>query len=110
MRLASGDWSSDVCSSDLQQITFGILFKYLKSKGLYILEDLHTSDKYPWMTEEDEISTLNMLNQLKNNQTMDSNHLHDDEKNYIIENVESIEIWSPTQDFSNSITSFIYKK
>ena len=31
-------------------------------------------------------------------------------KNDILNNIESVEIWSATSDFSTSITSFLYKK
>jgi hypothetical protein len=93
-----------------QQTTLGVLFNILKSKGLYVIEDLHTSDKSPWMNDEDEISTLNMLKTLKNSNVLISNYIQDNEKNNILNNIDSIEIWSSSDDFSRSITSFLYKK
>jgi len=93
-----------------QQTSFGVLFKKLKSGGVYVIEDLHTSDRQPWMNDEDEISTLNMLRNFKNNNEITSNHMNEDEKKYIQNNTQSIEIWSRTEDFQESVTSIIIKK
>jgi hypothetical protein len=93
-----------------QQISFGVLFKKLKSGGVYVIEDLHTSDRQPWMNDEDQISTLNMLRNLKNSNEITSNHMNEDEKIYIQNNTQSIEIWSRTEDFQESVTSIIIKK
>jgi hypothetical protein len=93
-----------------QQTSFGVLFKKLKSGGIYIIEDLHTSDREPWMNSEDEISTLNMLKNIKNSGEVVSNHILQENKNYLKDNIESVYIWSRTPDHQESVTSIIFKK
>jgi hypothetical protein len=93
-----------------QQITFSVLFKNLKSNGIFIIENLHTSDREPWMNSDDEISTLNMLRYYNENNIIKSNHMTDEEKKYLENNIESIKIWSRTDDFMESVTSIIIKK
>ena len=93
-----------------QQTSFGILFKKLKSGGIYIIEDLHTSDREPWMNSEDEISTINMLKSIRSGGEVISNHIKECNKNYLKEAIESIYIWSRTPDYQESVTSIIFKK
>lgn len=93
-----------------QQISFAVLFKKLKSNGVYIIEDLHTSDKEPWMNENDKISTLNMLKEFEKNNKIISNHISDEEKEYLEKNIKSITIWSNDKNYKDSITSIIIKK
>lgn len=93
-----------------QQLTLGVLFKKLKSGGLYIVEDLHTSNRSPWMNDQDEISTLDMLKNISEKNEIISNHMTDEEKSYLKNNIESVRIWSATDDYMQSVTSLIYKK
>lgn len=95
-----------------QQISFGMLFKNVKSGGLYILEDLHTSrlDNFGTIFKTDLITSLDMLYNLKYTNNLVSNHITDDEKRYIEENVESIFIWSVNAQYNQSVTSIIKKK
>lgn len=110
------DYNFDVIIDDgghtmkQQQKTFGILFSKLAPGGTYIIEDLHTSDKSQWMDADDQISTLNMIREFKNNNYIQSNNITDEEKKYLESNIESIEIWSRTATFDESVTSFIKKK
>jgi hypothetical protein len=93
-----------------QQTSFGILFKKLKSGGLYIIEDLHTSDREPWMNSEDKISTINMLKNIESGKDVVSSHISEENRNYLKDNIESIYIWSRTPNYQESVTSIITKK
>lgn len=95
-----------------QQISFGVLFKYLKQGGLYILEDLHTSrlEQFGTINEGDLITSLDMLYNLKYTKNLISNHITVDEKNYIEGHVDTIVIWSKTPEYNQSVTSIIIKK
>jgi hypothetical protein len=93
-----------------QQISLGVLFKSLNSSGVYILENIHTSNLDGYRTIEDEITTLDMLTELDKTKKLTSNHINDENKLYIENNVNSINIWSRTPDFNESVTSIITKK
>jgi hypothetical protein len=98
-----------------QQITLAILFKSIKPGGIYILEDLHTSLEAPipekaWCGWGDasKTITLYMLNNFINTGKIESDYLTDDEKEYLNNNIESVEIYQSKPDWS--ITSVIKKK
>lgn len=93
-----------------QQISLGFLFRFLNSGGFYVIEDLHTSNKSPWMDENDNISTLDMLNTFDEKNIIISNHISADEKKYLEENISSIYIWKSPKNPDGSITSIIKKK
>jgi hypothetical protein len=95
-----------------QQVSFGILFKRLKKGGIYILEDLHTSriENFGTIFPDDLITTLDMLQSFKFTKNIASNHILDDEKEYIKNNVSDIRIWSKTPEYNQSVTSIIKKK
>ena len=93
-----------------QQVSFGVLFRHLKSGGVYILEDLHTSKLNQFILEDDKITSLDMLNELKETGVISSNHISEEDSQYIKDNVGSIEIWTRTPDFNESVTSIIIKK
>jgi hypothetical protein len=103
-----------------QQISLGVLFKKLKSGGLYIIEDLHTScyeyrenimynNKLFGLTNDN--STIDFLNGIKN-KTDKNKYLTTKEYEYLCENIESIEIFETSRKNNNefSITSIIKKK
>ncbi len=95
-----------------QQVSFGVLFKKLKKGGLYILEDLHTSrlDQFGTIHKDDFITTLDMLYTIQYTKNVISNHITDDEKEYIKDNVDDIRIWTRTPEYNQSVTSIIKKK
>jgi hypothetical protein len=103
-----------------QQMSFGFLFKKLKSGGIYVIEDLHTSfDEY-----SENISHGNSLFGIEDgNRTMDflkgiqegnyiNKYLSEEQYKYLLENIESIEIVETSRKDNNtfSITSIIRKK
>jgi hypothetical protein len=106
------DGSHRMCD---QQITLGKLFKTLKSGGLYVLEDLHTSLEVPmpekaWCGWGDPTKTLT-LDMLKNfilTGKIQSDYLTEDEITYLNDNILSVEIYQNRPDWS--ITSVIIKK
>jgi hypothetical protein len=98
-----------------QQITLAKLFKMLKSDGIYILEDLHTSfeavmpekDWCGWGDSSKTI-TLNMLESFKQTGKIESDYMTQDEMDYLSENIKSVEIYKNRPDWS--VTSVIIKK
>lgn len=95
-----------------QQVSFGMLFKRVNSGGLYILEDLHTSrlENFGTIFKTDLITSLDMLYNLKYSGNLISNHISEEEKEYIENNIESIVIWSSNIPHNMSATSIIKKK
>jgi hypothetical protein len=103
-----------------QQISIGVLFKKLKNGGIYVVEDLHTSlDEYrenmiygsQLFGIEEGNRTIDFLNGIKGNKKSNV-YLSDNEYSYLLENVESIEIFETSRKNDNefSITSIIKKK
>jgi hypothetical protein len=98
-----------------QQLTLSILFKSLKSKGIYILEDLHTSlecinpekDIFEWGDRSKSI-TLDVLKNFIKTGKIISDYMTNDDIKYLEENIESVEIYQTRADWS--ITSIIRKK
>lgn len=98
-----------------QQITFAKMFKSLKSGGLFIIEDLHTSlevvmPEKSWCGwgDPNKTITLDMLNQFNKTGKIYSDYMSEEEMDYLNENIESIEIYQSKPDWS--ITSVIKKK
>lgn len=103
-----------------QQVSLGVLFKKLKSGGVYIIEDLHTSfDSYG----ENILYGIDLFGLKPNNRTIDflngiiqgennNEYLLDDEYEYLVNNIKSIEIVETRKKNNNdfSITSIIKKK
>jgi len=94
-----------------QQTTFGVLFRKIKSGGIFVIEDLHTSaaNFKSWQHHDDKITSLEMVKQLQNG-TLTSNYITDEEKEHILSNVGEIEIFSRTECYSKSVTCVIHKR
>jgi len=103
-----------------QQITLGYLFPLLKSKGIYFIEDLHTSladngyplyGKYIDIHENRKNTTLYYLME-----SFNSIYLNPEQNRYLNENIDIIEIhnkFNPNQEPQykfRSITSALVKK
>lgn len=104
-----------------QQLTFGYLFPLLNSKGLYIIEDLHTSLSdtgimlYGRPLENNLEKTNTTLYYLQN-KPYNSKFLTDDQNGNINNNIHSVNIYDKENQFvpneykNKSITSIIIKK
>ncbi len=98
-----------------QQITLAKMFKSLKSGGIFIIEDLHTSLEAPmpekaWCGwgDPDKTITLDMLKEFQTNGKIVSDYMTEEEMDYLNNNIESVEIYQSKPDWS--ITSVIKKK
>ena len=98
-----------------QQITLAKLFKMLKSNGIYVLEDLHTSIELKnnpthWTNWGDinKTLTLDMLKDYQKTGKIVSDYMTQDEMDYLNENIKSVEIYQSSPDWS--VTSVIIKK
>jgi len=93
-----------------QQKSLGCLFKQLKSGGMYIIEDLHTSTMEGFgLPPNHENNALNMLNKYEKNKIIDSVYIEKEDIEYLNNNIKNIEIFD-IYGIGNDITSFIYKK
>lgn len=94
-----------------QQVSFAFLFDFLKSGGIYILEDLHTSFSGRFNPTK-VVSTIDILEQLKNGvYTKESPYISQADFNRLKKQINSIEIFwkTPEKSMKNSITSVITK-
>jgi glycosyltransferase involved in cell wall biosynthesis len=91
-----------------QQISLGTLFPYLKPKGQYWIEDLHTSDESVWhgktlygydMSFNAGESTVEVLERFENSGLFCSLFLTDEENNYISDNTESCRMFTLPSTF-----------
>lgn len=88
-----------------QQITLGCMFKYLKSGGVFVIEDLHTCGNSVY-TREDDTQTINMLHTFNNTGKIVSNCMTDEEIKYLNNNILEINI----EQGNVSEIAFIIKK
>lgn len=75
-----------------QQISLGMLVKKLKPGGMYIIEDLHTSNKAMkqyWDDDDETKTTLHVLKTLRN-----SVYISDENWKYFIERVSSVDFYT----------------
>lgn len=98
-----------------QQITFAKLFKMLKSSGIFIIEDLHTSlevvmPEKAWLNWGDptKTPTLKMLEDFIETGELKSDYISPEDLDYLKQNIKSIEVFRNRPDWS--ITSVIIKK
>lgn len=88
-----------------QQITLGCLFPYLKSGGVFVIEDLHTAN-HPAYTRPGDVATLEILHTWKSTGNLTSNCMTPDEISYIQNNVAEIHV----EKAAVSDIAFIIKK
>jgi hypothetical protein len=98
-----------------QQITLAKLFKMLKSNGIYIIENLHTSfeavmPEKSWCGwgDSSKTITLNMLQSFKETGKIESDYMTQDDMDYLSENIKSVKVYKNRPDWS--VTSVIIKK
>jgi len=91
-----------------QQITLGFMFKYLKSGGLFIIEDLHTSYFAPFAYNKTNTNntTLNMVQNYINKGTIISDFITQEENEYLISNIKEMKMYKG----NHSEIVFIEKK
>jgi hypothetical protein len=79
-----------------QMISLGQLFKYVKSGGYYILEDMSIPNRPVCCIRNDE--TFNLIYKLKETGKIESEYLLPDEKEYLENNISGIEIYADIQN------------
>jgi demethylmacrocin O-methyltransferase len=98
-----------------QQITLAHFFKSLKSGGIYVLEDLHTSIEvnipekaqlWDWGIPGF-ITPLELLEHFEKTGEIIADSLNEEEKKYLQDNIASVKVF---KDNLESITSVIIKK
>jgi len=103
-----------------QQISLGVLFPYLKPKGQYWIEDLHTSDGSVWqgkslygydMSFNTGESTVEVLEAFERGDRFSSPFLSEKENDYITNNAESCRMFTlPTTFYGINKLNLIIKK
>lgn len=95
-------------------ITLSVLFKKLKSGGLYILEDMDQFHVFKELNPyKNELTPKQILNSIRNNKNFKSSFINEEEKNYLINNIKEIKIEKGEMKINNSDVSdiaFIIKK
>lgn len=94
-----------------QQITLGTLFPYVKSGGLFIMEDLHTSFHGGYNSFDGNISTYDIIEKIFMNERFESPYITQDQVNYILDNTKSAKLLYHTfNDRASHCTSVLEKK
>jgi len=104
-----------------QQLTFGYLFPLLKSSGVYVIEDLHTSLSEPGTmlygrSVENNLDKTNTTLTYLKNKPYNSLYLNQEQNKYIQNDIKEVLIFEKDNlnvpnDYKNkSITSIILKK
>lgn len=89
-----------------QQVSLGFLFPYLKSNGLYFIEDLTTSFETKYGAEEDgSNTTLTLLQDLESGTPLSSQYMTPKELDYLTKQTASCKVAK-----TNDIISVIQKK
>jgi hypothetical protein len=89
-----------------QIISLGHLFKYVKSKGYYILEDMSIPGHAVCCIRNDE--TYNVIKNFQETGKINSPYLTQEEKEYLEKNVSKIEMFPDIQDAY--VTTIFHKK
>lgn len=97
-----------------QQVTLEEMLPRLKSKGIYILEDLHTSYEYGYSDDNKDNTTLNLIKNIKNCK-IENNKFYINNLTSIQNQISTCDIFynNTTSDSSHrgeSITSILIKK
>lgn len=100
-------------SMEMQQVSVGYLFKYLKPGGFYVIEDVHTSLPELWSGFGVEPgggnSTLAMLERFIASGRLDSPYLSGAEKNDLARSIEFCNLFSRNNRF-RSLTCILKKR
>lgn len=94
-----------------QQIAFGYLIDFVKSGGLYILEDIHTSFNPSFIESDCQFTTYEMLQKIIKKEFPFSNYIDENKQRQILERIESVEIFAKNpDDLTDSVTSVLKLK
>jgi ubiquinone/menaquinone biosynthesis C-methylase UbiE len=93
-----------------QQTSFKTLFNFLKKEGLYVIEDLHTSNSRQFFDSDPETTTLELLEHLQKKTKYKSNYISTEEYAKIVTNIKEIKIFKNKVLNNTYIIAFIYKK
>ena len=88
-----------------QIISLGALFKYVKSGGYYILEDMSIPERKVCCIRNDE--TFKVIENYKNTGKLESEHFTSDEIKYLEEHIDYVHIY---EDIQNAYAVAIIKK
>ena len=88
-------------------ISFKFFFKYLKNKGLYVIEDFMHPNYYDYNRDIDHILVDEFLENLKNKKTFSSNIFDNFEQKKLINSIKMIEVFKG--NLNDSDISFITK-
>lgn len=79
-----------------QQVTLGCMFRYLKSGGIFVIEDLHTSNdrkhKSTYNQTNTAKTTLKLCEKLKSEKVIDSDFITKEEAEYVEENMSFCDV------------------
>ena len=77
-----------------QQVTLGYMFKYLKPGGLFVIEDLHTSNFAPlvYNSTNTQITTVNMLRNYLTSNHIESDFMFEEEKSYLNKTIKTMDL------------------
>ena len=93
-----------------QQITLGTLFPYVKSGGIFIMEDLHTSFYGGYNPFDGNISTYDIIEKISMNERFESPYITQDQVNYILDNTKSAKLLYHTFDDRGSHSTSVLEK
>lgn len=93
-----------------QQVSFGYLFKYVKPGGYYIIEDVHTSLLPGYGLEDEENSTLKMIENFIRNGKIKSKYMTEEEKSYLADRIEFCNLFRRQTKNTLSINCIFKKK
>jgi hypothetical protein len=94
-----------------QLTTLATLFPYVKSGGIYILEDLHTSFCNSYVGYQCDITAYDVVYRLKKNLEVKSKDISVEQMKYIVSNISNIEIYqSDKKSVTESVTCTIVKR
>lgn len=92
-----------------QQVSFGFLFKHVRTGGYYIIEDVHTSLLREFTVESgEENTTLSMINRFVQSGQIKSKYMTEDERQYLNLNISYCNLMS--RDKGTSMTCIFKKK
>ena len=79
----------------LSDILFSLknFFKYLKKKGIYVIEDFKHPNYYKYNKDVDDIMVDQMLDKLSKKEFFKSNIINAEEQKYLLSEIKKIDIY-----------------